>query len=60
MLDKEKMILENFGKVIPTLTEAEKERLLAFGEGMAFMAERQKKTKSRRKDSDRSEQAAAS
>ena len=43
MSDKDKKIMDTFGKVIPELTETEKERLLAFGEGMAFKAEQQKK-----------------
>lgn len=36
MSEKEKKILETFGKVVPELSELEKERLLAFGEGLAF------------------------
>lgn len=42
MSEKEKMILETFRKVIPVLSEMEKEKLLAFGEGMAFKAEQQR------------------
>lgn len=42
MSEKEKKILETFGKVIPLLTELEKEKLLSFGEGMAFKAEKQR------------------
>lgn len=42
MSEKEKQILDTFGKVIPDLTEMEKEKLLSFGEGMAFMKDRQK------------------
>lgn len=42
MSEKDKQILETFGKVIPQLTEEEKERLLAFGEGMAFKADQQR------------------
>lgn len=42
MSDTEKKILETFEKVLPTLDEAQKERLLGFGEGMAFKAEQQK------------------
>lgn len=37
--EKGRQILEIFGKVIPGLSEMEKEKLLAFGEGMAFMAD---------------------
>ena len=36
MSEKEQKILETFGKVIPEMSELEKEKLLAFGEGMAF------------------------
>ncbi len=41
MSEKEKEILETFEKVIPNLTEIEKEKLIAFGEGMAFMKAQQ-------------------
>ena len=34
MSEKEKKIMETFGRVIPTLTDSEKNQLLAFGEGM--------------------------
>lgn len=43
MSEKEKKILETFEKVIPDLTEMEKEKLLSFGEGMAFMKDKQAK-----------------
>lgn len=42
MSEKDKKIMETFGKVIPQLSELEKERLLAFGEGMAFKADQQR------------------
>lgn len=42
MSEKEKKILETFGKVIPDLSEMEKEKLLSFGEGMAFMKGKEK------------------
>lgn len=45
MSEKEKQILETFEKVIPDLTEMEKEKLLSFGEGMAFMKDKQKEEK---------------
>lgn len=35
MSKKEKQILETFGKIIPDLTEIEKEKLLSYGEGYA-------------------------
>lgn len=44
MSDKEKQILETFEKVLPELSEMEREKLLSFGEGMAFMKDRQKET----------------
>ena len=42
MSGKDKQIMDTFEKVIPMMTDAEKERLLAFGEGMAFKAEQQR------------------
>lgn len=36
MLEKEKTILENLGKVIPNLSEAKKEYLLGVGDGIAL------------------------
>ena len=36
MSDKEREILDVFKKLVPVLTDFEKEKLLAFGEGMAF------------------------
>lgn len=45
MSEKEKKILETFGKVIPDLSEIEKEKLLSFGEGMVFMKDKQKQKK---------------
>lgn len=38
--DKEKEILETFEKVFPYLTEREKDRILAIGQGMALKTER--------------------
>lgn len=35
-------VIETFGKVLPHMNELEKERLLAFGEGIAFKVEQQK------------------
>ena len=51
MSEKGMQIMETFGKVIPTLTDAEKDRLLAFGEGMAFKAEQQRRTAETQQDS---------
>lgn len=42
MKNEEKQILETFEKVIPNLSPLEKEKLLSFGEGMAFKAEEQR------------------
>lgn len=42
MSERDKKIMETFGKVIPNLSEIDKEKLLAFGEGVALMAERQR------------------
>lgn len=39
MSEREKQILDTFRKVIPQLSELEKEKLLAFGEGVALMKE---------------------
>lgn len=39
MSEKDKKIMETFGKVVPNLSELDKEKLLAFGEGVAIMAE---------------------
>ena len=42
MSEKDKQIMDTFGKVIPKLSDLEKEKLLAFGEGMAFKADQQR------------------
>lgn len=42
MSEKQREILETFEKVIPELNEMEQEKLLSFGEGMAFMKGHQK------------------
>lgn len=36
MPEMEKKILSNFEKAIPCLTEMEREKLLSFGEGLAY------------------------
>ena len=43
MSEKEKQILDTFEKVLPDMSDMEKEKLLSFGEGMAFMKNYQKK-----------------
>ena len=45
MSENGKKIMETFGKIIPQLSELEKEKLLAFAEGMAFKADQQKTTR---------------
>lgn len=37
--ERARKILDTFGQVIPVLSEMEQEKLLSFGEGMAFKAE---------------------
>lgn len=37
--------MDTFSKAIPGMSELEKEKLLAFGEGMAFMVEQKKESK---------------
>lgn len=46
MTDKEKKILDTFGKLVPKLSELNIEKLLAFGEGMAIMVDHQQQHKS--------------
>ena len=43
MTQEDKKVLEAFEKVIPELSTLEKEKLISFGEGMAFKAEEQKR-----------------
>ena len=45
MSEKEKKILDTFEKVLPDMTELEREKLLSFGEGIAFKTAEQKKRK---------------
>lgn len=40
MSDKEKKIMESFQKAIPKMSDLEKEKLLSFGEGIAFVLNR--------------------
>ena len=44
MNEKQKKIIENIEKILPYLTKIELEKLLSFGEGMAFIVERQART----------------
>lgn len=45
MSERDKKIINTFERTLPHLSEIEKERLLAFGEGMVFKAEMQNKEK---------------
>ncbi len=38
--DKKKQVLDVFEKALPNMSDADIEKLLAFGEGVALMAER--------------------
>ena len=40
MENKEKAIMENISKALAHMEEPEKERVVAFSEGMAFMADK--------------------
>ena len=46
MTETEKKILETFERIIPTLSELEREKLLSFGEGMAFMKQKKEEKES--------------
>lgn len=41
MSDKKKQVLDIFEKLLPSLSDMDVEKLLAFGEGMAFKADQQ-------------------
>lgn len=56
MSEKEKQILDTFGKVIPNLSELEKEKLLSYGEGMAFKVRQQTRQGKQRKKSTRNKE----
>lgn len=49
MSKKEKQIIETFKEVIPKLNEKERDNLLSFGKGMAFMKDRQKQAEKEEK-----------
>ena len=49
MSEKEKQIIETFMEVIPKMSEQERDNLLNFGKGMAFMKDKQEKKAKRRK-----------
>lgn len=50
MSEREKKILDTFSKAIPGMSDLEKEKLLAFGEGMAFMVEQKKESEGGKSD----------
>lgn len=43
MSEKEKKILKTFEQVLPDMSELEREKLLSFGEGIAFKTAEQKR-----------------
>lgn len=45
MSEMEEKVLNTFKKVMPILTQIEKEKLLSFGEGIAFFKESEKEKK---------------
>ncbi|WP_251390616.1 hypothetical protein [Mediterraneibacter agrestimuris] len=45
MSEKEEKILKIFEEILPEMSEIEKEKLLSFGEGMAFMKDKDNKDK---------------
>lgn len=45
MSEKEEKILKTFEEILPEMSEMEKEKLLSFGEGMAFMKDKDNKDK---------------
>ena len=49
MSEKEKKILETFEKVLPNMSEMEQEKLLSYGEGIAFVTDRLKEAKKEEK-----------
>lgn len=51
MSEKGEKILEAFGKAIPGMSELEKEKLLAFGEGLAFMVDQRRVDRQTAQDS---------
>ena len=59
MSDKEREILDVFKKLVPVLTDFEKEKLLAFGKGMAFKAAQQQKDSTSLADSIKKQPARA-
>lgn len=46
MTEKEEKILQNFEKLIPVMSELEKEKLISFGEGLIFFKSAQTQKRS--------------
>lgn len=51
MSENQKKIVETIGKIALVLTEREQDRLLAFGEGVAFMANQRAEKERNERDS---------
>ena len=45
MSEKEKKVIESLKVILPQLTELEREKLISYGEGMAFLAEKREESK---------------
>lgn len=52
MSEIDERVMDTFDKALPELSQLEKERLLAFGEGMAFKAKQQNQSSSSPPQSD--------
>ena len=50
MSEKQKQILETFEKLVPKLNDLESEKLLSFGEGIAFMKDYQAQKQEEKKE----------
>ena len=50
MSEKEKQILETFGRILPMLPEKDKSYLLGLGEGMAMSHQREEKQQEKKKE----------
>lgn len=50
MSEKEKQILETFGRILPKLPESDKSYLLGLGEGMAMSHQREEKQQEKKKE----------
>lgn len=50
MSEKEKEIIKSIGEALPHLSDLDKERLLAFGQGIAFKAKKEDKRSRKKED----------